>query len=230
MIVDGIFPRHETRISPQRSGTHIFPEITIAEIKVRAVIIPSGKVPGPDGVPDLIIKEIAKSKPEILINVFNSCLAYGIFRGKWKVARLVLLRKGTKPLDMPSSYRPISLLNTIGKFFERVIKVRLEDHLIGENELNNHQSAFRKGRSTTDAISTVMNMANEATVSQYRKRKMCVVVAIDVANAFNSAKWDKIMESLRNKNVPEYLMGVIRYYLSDRWLEYGEGKCHPISC
>lgn len=145
-IVDGLFPRHETGISPQRSGTHTFPEITIAEIKVRAAKIPSGKAPGPDGVPDLIIKEIAKSKPEILINVFNSCLAYGIFPGKWKVARLVLLRKGTKPLDMPSSYRPISLLNTIGKLFERVIKGRLEDHLIGENELNDHQFGFRKGR------------------------------------------------------------------------------------
>lgn len=61
-----------------------------------------------------------------------------------------------------------------------------------------------------------MNVANEATAGQYRRRKMCAVVAIDVANVFNSAKWDKIMESLRNKNVPEYLMGVIRNYLSDR--------------
>jgi len=229
-IVDGLFPRHELRNSPQQSGNHSFPEITIAEIKVRAAKIPLGKAPGPDGVPDLIIKEIVKSKPEILINVFNSCLAHGIFPGKWKVAKLVLLRKGTKPLDMPSSYRPISLLNTIGKLFERVIKGRLEDHLIGEYELNDHQYGFRKGRSTTDAISTVMNVVHEATVGQYRRRKMCAVVAIDVANAFNSAKWIKIMEALRKKNVPEYLMGVIGNYLNDRWLEYGEGKRRLISC
>jgi len=75
-----------------------------------------------------------------------------------------------------------------------------------------------------------MNVVNEATVGQYRRRKMCAVVAIDVANAFNSAKWDKIMEALRKKNVPEYLMGVIGNYLNDRWLEYGEGKRRRISC
>jgi len=169
----------------------------MVEIKGRAAKIPSGKAPGPDGVPDLIIKEIEKIKPEILIDVFNSCLAYGIFPGKWKAARLVLLRKGKKSLDMPSSYRPISLLNMVGKLFESIIKGRLEDHLIIKNKLSNHQFGFRKGKSTTDAISTVMNVANEAMAGQYYRRKMCAVITIDVANAFNSAKWDKIMVAMR---------------------------------
>lgn len=43
------------------------------------------------------------------------------------VAKLVLLRKGTKPLDNPSFYRPICLLNTVRKLFERIIKRRLEN-------------------------------------------------------------------------------------------------------
>lgn len=69
-----------------------------------------------------------------------------------------------------------------------------------------------------------MNVAHKAMAGQYCRREMCAVVAIDVANAFNSAKWDKITEALRKKNVPEYLMGMIENYLSDRWLEYSEGK------
>lgn len=125
--------------------------------------------------------------------------SHGIFPRKWKVARLVLLRKGTKPLDLPASYRPISLLNTIDRLFERVIKSRLEEHLIGEYDLNEHQFGFRKGKSTTDAISTMMNVAKIAMAGQYRRREMCAVVAIDVANAFNSATLDKIMEALRKK-------------------------------
>jgi len=40
----------------------------------------------------------------------------------WKSANLVLLRKAEKPLDQPSSYRPICLLSTMEKLFERVIK------------------------------------------------------------------------------------------------------------
>jgi len=75
-----------------------------------------------------------------------------------------------------------------------------------------------------------MNVANKAMSGQYRNREMCAVVAIDVANAFNSAKWDRIMEALKKRNVPKYLRRVIGNYLSDRWLEYGEGKCRQIFC
>jgi len=62
--------------------------------------------------------------------LFNACLRDGMFPKEWKTAKLVLLRKGDKPLNNPKSYRLICLLNTIGKFFERIIKVRLEKHLI----------------------------------------------------------------------------------------------------
>lgn len=44
-------------------------------------------------------------------------------------AKLVLLRKGDKPLAEPSSYRPICLLDTTGKFLEIIIKGRLEAHI-----------------------------------------------------------------------------------------------------
>jgi len=80
--------------------------------------IPLGKVPGPDEVPDMVIKEIASHEPEILRGLSNDCLEHGVFPENWKTARLVLLRKGNKPLDSPSSYRPICLLNTVGKLFE----------------------------------------------------------------------------------------------------------------
>lgn len=80
-IVDGLFPRHATGYLLLRSGTQIFPpEITTAEIKVMVSKTPSGKAPGPDGVPDIIIMNIAKIKPEILSNVFNSCSHTAFFR------------------------------------------------------------------------------------------------------------------------------------------------------
>lgn len=88
-----------------------------------------GKAPGPDGVPDLVIKELAAWKPEILEGAFNSCLKQGVFLSKRKVSKLVLLRKEDKPLQTPSSYRPICLLNTVGKLFERLLKRRMEKHL-----------------------------------------------------------------------------------------------------
>jgi len=84
--------------------------------------IPRGKAPGPDGVPDLIIRNVARHKPEILRVIFNKCLKESVFPRPWKTAKLVLLRKGDKPLEDPSSYRPICLLNTVGKFFKKANK------------------------------------------------------------------------------------------------------------
>lgn len=88
---------------------------------------PTGKVPGLDNILDLIIKQIAIIKrPEIMCNEFNDCLRQGTFPSIWKVSKLGLLRKGNKPLEEPSSYRPIFLLNTAVKFLERIIKGSLE--------------------------------------------------------------------------------------------------------
>jgi len=38
------------------------------------------------------------------------------------------------------------------------------------------------------------------------------------------------MNALREKNIPDYLTELIRNYLSDWRLEYGEGKSRSISC
>jgi len=53
------------------------------------------------------------------------CLKEGVFLPVWRRAKLVLLRKGNKPADTPSGYRPICLLDEEAKLFERIIVRRL---------------------------------------------------------------------------------------------------------
>jgi len=73
----------------------------------------------------MIIKTVAVKNPIVLRDTFNTCLKFGLFPHSWKVAKLVLLRKGEKPVKNLYSYLPICLLNTAGKLFERIIKRRL---------------------------------------------------------------------------------------------------------
>jgi hypothetical protein len=211
-IVDELFPsKNEIKWYRTQERT-TFPEITPSEIIDCAKKIPLGKAPGPDGIPDGIIKKLAFESPMVFSNVYNSCLKEAYFPEAWKVAKLVLLRKGSKPLDQPNSYRPICLLNTVGKFLERVIKNGLEQYLTTSEGLSERQYGFRKGRSTIDAISKVMELVDSASSGTLRRRELCALVALDVANAFNSANWDIIVKSLRNKGVPEYLRNIIRDY------------------
>lgn len=146
-----------------------------------------GKAPGLDGIPDGIIKKLAFESPTVFGNVYNSCLKEPYFPEERKVAKLVLLRKGSKPLDQPKLYRPICLLNTAGKFIERLIKSRLEQYLATSEGLSERQYGFRKGRSTIDAISKAMELVDSASSGPLRRRELCALVALDVANAFNSA-------------------------------------------
>ncbi|GBP36323.1 Probable RNA-directed DNA polymerase from transposon X-element [Eumeta japonica] len=49
----------------------------------------------------------------------------------WKEAVVIGIPKPGKPRDRPASYRPISLLSILGKLFEKTLKTRLSEHLIG---------------------------------------------------------------------------------------------------
>ncbi|KAL4085221.1 hypothetical protein QTP88_027080 [Uroleucon formosanum] len=191
-IVDSLFPSQGTLKWSVEHETFNFPSITIAEIKNWANKIPAGWAPGPDGVPDLVIKEIVLNKPEKFQEVFNLCLNHGIFPKTWKTANLVLFRKGTKPLEQPPSYRSISLLNTIGKFFERIIKGRLEDHLVGENKLNDREFGFRKDKSTVDALSTVMDV-DPSTSTLVALADVIAIVATDRTTAALQAATNEIL-------------------------------------
>lgn len=186
-IVEGLFPSKKENIWHTPKGSITFPEITMSEIIECATNIPRGKAPGPDGIPHTIIHKVATVRPNILCNAFNSCCKEACFPEDWKVAKLVLLRKVNKPLEQPSSYRPICHLNTVGKFFERVIKRRLELHLSATKGLSDRQYGFCRGRSTIDAISKAMEKVDNASSGPLRRRELCVLVALDVANAFNSA-------------------------------------------
>ncbi|KAL4084731.1 hypothetical protein QTP88_027651 [Uroleucon formosanum] len=108
------------------------------ELALMASRLPRGKAPGPDYIPHEVVAELARARPAMLLDLFNKCIVMGIFPIRWKVARLVLLNKGNnKPQAEPSSYRPLSLLDGVGKLFERLILCRLNAHLDANDSLSN---------------------------------------------------------------------------------------------
>lgn len=74
---------------------------TMEEIAEAGRSLPRGKAPGPDGVPDEVLRVIVQIRPDLLLNTFNECVKTGLFFESWKIATMVLLRKGDKPLDQP---------------------------------------------------------------------------------------------------------------------------------
>lgn len=53
--------------------------------------------PGSDGVTGKVLALIHQQAPEWFRSCYDTCLEGGVFPEDWKIARLVLLRKGEKP-------------------------------------------------------------------------------------------------------------------------------------
>uniref|UniRef100_A0A6V7LWW6 Reverse transcriptase domain-containing protein n=1 Tax=Bracon brevicornis TaxID=1563983 RepID=A0A6V7LWW6_9HYME len=95
------------------------------------------------------------------------------------------------------------------------------------NSLEDNQYCFRKGRSTIDAINQVVNTSKVAIAGTRWKggtKEYCLLAALDVKNAFNSARWDAISQALDRLQVPKYLRRIIKSYLSDSFTRLRMGK------
>lgn len=221
-IVTTLFPTHDTRADDRAhedmSNLTLFTE---EELKESARKLKSKKAPGPDGIPAEVLKEIANTRPEILLNMYNCCLAEGVFPEPWKEQKLVLISKGKGDPVEPSSYRPLCMLDTTGKLFERLIKPRLEEAIRMKGGLSERQHGFRPGKSTMGALKNVVDVVLASQERNHHSRPVILLATLDVKNAFNSLRWTDVLQALeRNFQVPAYLMEVLRSYLRDRVLTY----------
>lgn len=120
-------------------------------------------------------------------------------------------------------------MNTVGKLFERKMKRRLENHLAEINGLSEKQYGFRKGRSAVNAVKKLMETVDKSSTGPLRRRHLCAVVALDVRNAFNTARWDRIEQALHQKTLPNYIIKIIQSYLSHTHLQYGEDDSRTVT-
>ena len=63
-----------------------------------------------------------------------------------------MLLKLDKLPSLTTSYRPISLMSSIMKLFERMIEQRLRSYLEDIDLINKYQSGFRQNKSTDDHL------------------------------------------------------------------------------
>lgn len=87
-------------------------------------------VKGLDGISNALLHAVHRVRPNLLQNVYNRCLLQGKFSSTWKRSRIILLRKGSKPVGVPISYRPLCLLNDIGKVAEFLFAKKVEEHVL----------------------------------------------------------------------------------------------------
>ena len=88
----------------------------------------NGKSAGYDGIGTFFLKKGVEIISPIIVTLINSTIAEGTFPKCLKIAMVVAIHKKGST-ELPSNYRPISLLSNISKIFEKILYCRLVKYL-----------------------------------------------------------------------------------------------------
>ena len=143
--------------------------------------------------------------------LFNQSINSGKFPQKLKHATIIPIhKKGSK--EELCNYRPISLLSTFSKIFEKLMKNFLMNYLDAKGILNPSQFGFRCGLSTFDALRTL----NEEIYSALDSKRSLLNIYIDFSKAFDTVKHDILLIKLYHYGIRGIIFNWFSDYLSQR--------------
>lgn len=170
------------------------------------------KAPGLDLIQSEVLRYLQDSIAEEVCMIANCCLETGRFPTVWKRAELKILKKGEdRDPELAGSYRPICLLNNLGKVMERLVCNRLREHREMKG-LHPNQFGFRPRRSTEDAINFLIEKVWQSDA------RYVMTVFVDIAGAFDNLWWPALFRELREMQCPRDIYNVLRSYCSNRYV------------
>ena len=209
---DRLVNKRYREIANAPCDTNTLELVTPREIKRVIMKTGSRKAPGHDGIQNILLKNLPKKAFVKLNYIFNACLIHCHFPDAWKIANILPFHKAGKDKLFPASYRPISLIPTLAKTFERLIFNRILSFENKNKLLICEQFGFRKNRST---VQQLINLVNAITVN-LNINKTTAIVLLDLEKAFDTVWHKGLIYKLIESKLPICLIKLAQEYLSGR--------------
>ncbi len=188
----------------------------ITEHKLFAEInkLSQNKAPGIDNIPSGIIKLTTDFITTPLTHIFNTSFDSATVPDSLKTAKVIPVYKTNKK-HSPGNYRPISLLSIFNKLLEKLMYKRLFAFLNQFNILEKYQFGFRRGYSTTMAVTEIIeNIRNEID-----KGNSVLSVYLDLSKAFDMVDHNILLEKLEYYGIRGHVKKWFCSYLNNRKLK-----------
>lgn len=185
--------------------------ISPSEVQEEISNINSKKSPGFDCIDGIVLKNLPKKAITFLTLIFNSILRLQHFPSQWKCAEIVMIPKPNKPDNVLTSYRPISLLTTFSKIFEKLLLRRLLPILERKKIIPDHQFGFRHKHGTPEQCHRVVAHIRDA----LEKKMYCSGVFLDVQKAFDKV-WHQGLYFKLKKLLPTPFYHILKSFLNNR--------------
>lgn len=168
------------------------------------------------GISVRLLKKIEPVIAKQLCAVINKSLREGVFPNELKYAKVVPILKKGDPNDS-SNYRPVSILPTMSKVFEVVVKDKIMKHLLDGKLLTEYQHGYVNQKSTTTALQSVV----QKIVTGFDQQQYTQIIFCDLSKAF-----DSVSHEILNKKLPKYgLQGTAKQLLNS-YMQQREQQVH----
>ena len=166
---------------------------------------------GHDGISNKVLKYIKLELSNSLTLIVNQMLTTGIFPDSFKKSKITpIFKKGDSSLLV--NYRPISLLPTISKIFERIIHNQMYEHFNNNNLLAAQQYGFRKLHSTEYATVKLIDHVSK----QMESGNIPCTLYIDLSKAFDTLSFDILIHKLKYYGFSGTELKLLTSYLTNR--------------
>ena len=152
-----------------------------------------------------------------IIYIANACINLGYWLSHFKISTTVVIPKPNKKLyDSPKSFRPIVLLNTVGKLIEKVIEKRLQFNMVSNDFIHPSQLDGLKFKSTTNTGVTLTHTIWAGWV----KNLSTSTLAFDIAQFFLLLNHRLLSLIMKKAGFDHHIVSFFANYLVDRRTNY----------
>ena len=161
-------------------------------------------------IPTKLLKENVDVCGPVLLKLINNALSNNEFPDELKLADVTPIFKNGDSTNV-KNYRPISILPTTSKIFERIIQTQVSNFM--HNHLSPILCGYRKGFSSQHALISLL----EKWRMILDKKGYAGAILMDLSKAFDCINHDLMIAKLIAYGFSKEAVTLIRSYLKDRW-------------
>jgi len=170
-----------------------------------------------DKISNKLLKAMRNELSVPLMLIINQSIEMGIFPDLLKTARVTpLYKKGDSSLL--DNYRPVSVLPSVSKVFERIMYNQIFKHFTDFNLFYQSQYGFRTGHSTELAALELVDRI----LKDMDQNKLPINIYMDLSKAFDTLDHQILLDKLKFYGFYDKSLDLLGSYLSNRnqYVEY----------
>ena len=193
---------------------------TYAELNFAINSLSIKKAAGWDGIPSECFHNLPDIGKSYLLVFLNKSLASGLVPRSMKLGIIKPIPKQGKPPGAVSSYRPISLLTSLSKLIEIMVRNRV----LPLTKISPEQAGYQAHRSCEDQAVYLTQSIEDG----FQRKERTALCLVDFTGAFDTVWRARLLNKLLVKGLPPGLVKWVKSFLEDRrsfvQLEGGSSK------